>query len=79
MLKVSALVKGFVGFVFFATIYGAIAADLPLLPGIGPDDRRVAVDPARPPWDAIAKVQSEIGNRCTGALIAPDVVLTAAH
>ena len=42
-------------------------------------DRRVVVDPNTPPWNAIAKVQTNIGERCTGALIAPSVVLTAAH
>jgi protease YdgD len=42
-------------------------------------DRRVAVDAGQPPWDAIAKVQTNIGTRCTGALIAPGTVLTAAH
>jgi protease YdgD len=42
-------------------------------------DRRVAVDPAVPPWNAIAKVQTNTGGRCTGVLIAPAVVLTAAH
>src|SRR5271163_3883415 len=55
------------------------AAELPLLPGIGAVDRRVAVDPRQPPWDAIAKVQTNIGTHCTGALIAPNVVVTAAH
>jgi protease YdgD len=53
--------------------------ELPLLPGIGVVDRRVAVDPRQQPWDAIAKVQTNIGTRCTGALIAPSTVLTAAH
>lgn len=57
----------------------AAAAELPLLPGIGAVDRRVAVNPGQPPWDAIAKVQTNIGARCTGALIAPTVVLTATH
>jgi protease YdgD len=42
-------------------------------------DRRVAVDPNLPPWNAIAKVQTNIGEHCTGVLIAPSVVLTAAH
>ena len=60
-------------------INSATGAELPLLPGIGPVDHRVAVDPTRPPWDAIARVQTNIGVRCTGALISPDVVLTAAH
>ena len=42
-------------------------------------DRRVVVDPNLPPWNAVAKVQSNTGTRCTGVLIAPAVVLTAAH
>jgi protease YdgD len=42
-------------------------------------DSRVAVDPNEPPWNAIAKVQSNIGAHCTGVLIAPSEVLTAAH
>jgi len=42
-------------------------------------DPRFTVDPTTPPWDAIGKVQTNIGTRCTGALIAPAVVLTAAH
>jgi protease YdgD len=42
-------------------------------------DRRVMVDPNEPPWNAVAKVQTNTGNHCTGALIAPSIVLTAAH
>ncbi len=42
-------------------------------------DRRVPVDPNQPPWDAVAKVQTNIGIHCTGVLIAPSVVVTAAH
>ena len=40
---------------------------------------RVSVDPNTPPWNAVTKVQTNIGTRCTGVLIAPSVVLTAAH
>jgi protease YdgD len=40
---------------------------------------RVPVDPNTPPWNAVTKVQTNIGTRCTGVLIAPSVVLTAAH
>ena len=42
-------------------------------------DRRTIVDPNAPPWNAVAKVQTNIGTRCTGVLIAPTIVLTAAH
>jgi protease YdgD len=47
-------------------------------PALGAE-RRVAVDPNRPPWNAIVKVQTNIGSRCTGVLIALATVLTAAH
>jgi protease YdgD len=42
-------------------------------------DRRVPVDPNEPPWNAVAKVQTNIGAHCSGVLIAPAMVLTAAH
>lgn len=61
-----------------------LAAALALLLAAAPAvvrgaDRRVAVDPNAPPWNAVAKVQSNIGEHCSGVLIAPAVVLTAAH
>jgi protease YdgD len=43
------------------------------------EDRRTVVDANEPPWDAVVRVQTNIGTRCTGALIAPATVLTAAH
>jgi protease YdgD len=57
---------------------GTMAA-APPLPGIETPDHRVAVDPDRPPWDAVVKVQTNVGTRCTGVLIAPATVLTAGH
>jgi protease YdgD len=60
-----------------------VATTLPALPGelpgvIGGDDR-VAIDPTTWPWTAIGRVNSA-GNRfCTGTLVAPALVLTAAH
>jgi protease YdgD len=43
------------------------------------DDRRVSLDPNQPPWNAVAKVQTNIGTHCTGVLLTPRVVVTAAH
>jgi protease YdgD len=57
--------------------FGPVAAEL--LPGVGVLDRRLAVDVRLPPWNAIAKVQTNIATRCTGALVGPDTVMTAAH
>jgi protease YdgD len=64
------------------------AADLPyeprriprsVLPGIGPNDPRHPVDIAQAPWRALGRVQLETGGRCTGVLVGPRLVLTAAH
>ncbi|MDQ2105417.1 trypsin-like serine peptidase [Azospirillum isscasi] len=55
------------------------AAQNPLLPGIGATDRRVVVDATRAPWTSLVRVQSNLGARCTGVLVAPRRVVTAAH
>ena len=73
------MTKVVAGWALLLAMHTTVAAELPLLPGIGPQDRRVVLDPTQAPWVAIAKVQTNIGTRCTGVLIAPDVVLTAAH
>ncbi len=52
---------------------------LPLRPGVGPVDRRVPVPLDQAPWTALARVQTELGERCSGFLVAPRVVMTAAH
>jgi protease YdgD len=60
------------------------ATDLPpiLLPGIGAHDPRQRIDPNTAPWRAIGKVEANSGNlhmSCTGSLVGPATVLTAAH
>jgi protease YdgD len=50
-----------------------------VLPGIGPEDPRRPVDRRDMPWRALGRVQHGLGGRCTGALIAPNLMLTAAH
>lgn len=51
----------------------------PTRPGIGPGDARHPVDMNALPWRAIGRVQTELGGRCTGFLLAPTIVETAAH
>ncbi|WP_246789464.1 trypsin-like serine peptidase [Acetobacter nitrogenifigens] len=51
----------------------------PALPGVGASDARSIVNPDTPPWSALGRVQTALGGRCTGFLIAPNVVETAAH
>lgn len=48
-------------------------------PGLGVVEARQVVDVAQPPWSSLVRVQTEAGGRCSGVLIAPDRVLTAAH
>ena len=72
------------GLLFFVTcsliVVRAIARDLQ--PGvIGKDDRRV-IDQLDPPWAAIGQVNVtgyRRAQRCTGSLVASDLVVTAAH
>jgi protease YdgD len=59
-------------------IRGAVLAAL-LLPGIGPQETRGRIDPARAPWTAVVRVQIPGVSRCTGFAVAPRIVLTAAH
>ncbi|MFN8882965.1 MAG: trypsin-like serine peptidase, partial [Alphaproteobacteria bacterium] len=44
----------------------------------GPDPR-LPVPAAHPPWHAVALIEAEGAGLCTGAMVAPAVVLTAAH
>lgn len=55
------------------------AAAAPGVPGIlGQDDRR-PVDPAVWPYSAVGRIDRKAGGHCTGTLIGPRQVLTAAH
>ena len=49
------------------------------LPGIMGQDDRQPVDSTDWPWAAIGRVNQSTGGFCTGTLIAPKLVLTAAH
>ncbi|MGI4748734.1 MAG: trypsin-like serine peptidase [Janthinobacterium lividum] len=52
---------------------------MPLRPGVGAVDRRMPVDVNAMPWSSLVRVQTELGERCTGFLVSPQVVVTAAH
>ncbi|ANC91789.1 protease [Azospirillum humicireducens] len=64
-----------------STLAGApgVRAERPLLPGVGPGDRRVPVDASADPWRSVVRVQTNLAGRCTGALVGPRTVVTAAH
>lgn len=48
-------------------------------PGVAADDSRQIMDIAAPPWNSVARVQTNIGGKCTGTVIGRRLVLTAAH
>lgn len=45
----------------------------------GAASSRGPVDVAQPPWRSLGRVQTELGARCTGFLVAPRLAMTAAH
>jgi protease YdgD len=47
--------------------------------GIAGKDNRTPIEGDGWPWSALGRINREIGGHCTGALIAPNLVLTAAH
>ena len=47
--------------------------------GVEGADDRTPIENEDWPWMALGRINREIGGHCTGALIAPDLVLTAAH
>ena len=73
----TALLAGAVLSVFASA--SAALAERPALPGIGAQDRRIVVDAALAPWRSLVKVQTNLGGRCTGVLVDPRRVVTAAH
>ena len=53
-----------------------------ILPGLGAHDPRVRVDPTVLPWRALGKLtglSAGLAVNCTGTLVGPALVLTAAH
>ena len=63
----------------FLTIISGASAEEPLLRGIKGGDDRMRVDSREYPWSAIGRLNKRTGGHCTGTLIGPDLVLTAAH
>jgi protease YdgD len=47
--------------------------------GIEGTDNRTPIEIEKWPWTALGRLNREVGGHCTGALIAPNLVLTAAH
>ena len=63
---------------FFTVVLLASPA-LGQLPGLGDAAPRVTVDARVAPWSSLVRVQAPGLVRCTGVLVAADLVVTAAH
>lgn len=70
---------GAIGVVARAAVVAVLAAGCAGRPGLGPEALRTPVDVGDAPWRSLGLVATEAGGRCTGALVAPQAVLTAAH
>jgi protease YdgD len=72
-----------VGFALVALVLmllaGIVHADEAKVVGIEGEDNRTPIETEVWPWTALGRINREVGGHCTGALIAPDLVLTAAH
>jgi protease YdgD len=72
-----------VGFALVALVLmllaGIVHADEAKVVGIEGEDNRTPIETEEWPWTALGRINREVGGHCTGALIAPDLVLTAAH
>lgn len=64
---------------WLSLVLALAAAAEPVLPGILGDDGRARIDSLKAPWNAVGRVNRRFGGFCTGTLVAPDTVLTAAH
>jgi len=58
-------------------VFGATAA--PAAAGGGASSRRTVVNAATYPWSAVGRINKGTNSFCTGTLIGPRLVLTAAH
>src|SRR5262245_58806115 len=72
----------FTSFIALFLLTPAKAAERDFHPGVSGTDDRVRVGDRPGPWQAVGQVNGASYrsiSRCTGTLIAPDVVITAAH
>src|SRR3979490_2207834 len=67
------------GLVLSRSPAGSAKAENALLPGIGAQDHRAAVDSRAMPWSAIGRGNRRVGGDCPGPVSGPRRVLTAAH
>jgi protease YdgD len=63
----------------FLTSMLNVAAEGLAIPGINGEDDRILVDTTDYPWSAIGRLNNTLGPYCTGTLVGPRRVLTAAH
>jgi len=69
----------FLAFMLSFLCLDAIRAEGIKLPGVKGEDNRILIRAREHPWRSIGRLNNRVGGHCSGALIGPDKVLTAAH
>ena len=63
----------------FSTLFGGDLQAAEILDGIKGRDDRMVMPSGEYPWRAVGRVNTETGGHCTGVLVGPALVVTAAH
>lgn len=81
LFKTLFFISGVIGaFVLNNNKLMAQAVQSPILPGLNKsDEHRQVVNVSEVPWQVVGRVQTNSGEKCTGFLISPRIVVTAAH
>lgn len=81
LFKTLFFISGVIGaFVLNNNKLMAQAVQSPILPGLNKsDEHRQVVNVSEVPWQIVGRVQTNSGEKCTGFLISPRIVVTAAH
>jgi protease YdgD len=69
----------FIAIIVFSTFFGDGVRAAEILDGIKGRDDRLVMPSGEYPWRAVGRINTETGGHCTGVMVGPALVVTAAH